>query len=207
MCLRAEIYGDPKEHPQSETYWGHVNPIGPRACYDEGKRVSETLAYSYYNQEDVQVRVVRIFNTYGPRMLSDDGRVVSNFITQSIQGKNLTIYGDGKQTRSFQFVHDLVSGMIALMESDYHLPVNIGNPEEYTIEDFASYIKKETKTASLIIKLPAVTDDPQQRKPDIRRAEEVLGWKPTFPVQFGIKETVRYFQAENDLYDRWGDNQ
>jgi UDP-glucuronate decarboxylase len=189
-----EVYGDPEEHPQKETYWGHVNPIGPRACYDEGKRVAETLTYAYEKQDGVEVRVARIFNTFGPRMNAEDGRVVSNFIMQALTGSNITVYGDGKQTRSFQYVHDLVDGLIALMNAEYNQPVNIGNPDEYTIQQFAEMIRKEVNPDAVITHLPATTDDPQKRQPDISRAREILGWKPKFDVKTGIAETVEYFK-------------
>jgi len=195
LTSTSEIYGDPDVHPQTEDYWGNVNPIGIRACYDEGKRVGETLAYCYHRQNDVDVRVARIFNTYGPRMSSNDGRVVSNFIMQALEGKDITIYGDGTQTRSFQYVHDLVSGLIALMESDYTQPVNIGNPEEYSVTQFAEYIRDNVNVNTNIVFLPAVSDDPRKRRPDIRRAKEILGWEPRFSVKQGIQETVEYFRT------------
>ncbi|CAG8564675.1 8627_t:CDS:2 [Funneliformis caledonium] len=191
-----EVYGDPEEHPQAETYWGHVNPIGPRACYDEGKRVAETLTYAYMHQDNVDVRVARIFNTFGPRMNENDGRVVSNFIMQALKGEELTIYGDGLQTRSFQYVHDLVDGMILLMNRDYMEPVNLGNPDEYTIREFAELIRSEVNSSCKIKSLPAPTDDPKKRRPDISRAEQILGWKPRWPVKQGIGETVKYFQRQ-----------
>ena len=189
-----EVYGDPEVHPQSEEYWGHVNPIGPRACYDEGKRVAETLTYAYAQQDRVQVRVARIFNTFGPRMNEEDGRVVSNFIMQALKGDDITVYGDGKQTRSFQYVHDLVDGLIALMAGNFSQPVNLGNPEEYTIREFAEVIRKEINPNAKIVHLPATTDDPQKRRPDITRAQTQISWEPRFPVEQGIKETVEYFR-------------
>lgn len=192
----SEVYGDPEVHPQPETYWGHVNPIGPRACYDEGKRVAETLAYAYEKQSNVSVRVARIFNTYGPRMHANDGRVVSNFIIQSIQGDPITIYGNGEQTRSFQFVSDLVNGLVALMESNYSKPVNIGNPDERSIITFAKEIKEMVGGKSEIRHLPPVVDDPQRRRPIIDLAKEVLHWEPTVPLRKGLKKTVDYFRAE-----------
>ncbi|EIE83789.1 hypothetical protein G6F47_010963 [Rhizopus delemar] len=202
LASTSEVYGDPEEHPQKETYWGHVNPIGPRACYDEGKRIAETLTYSYMRQEDVEVRVARIFNTFGPRMSPSDGRVVSNFIMQAIKGSPLTIYGSGEQTRSFQYVHDLVDGLILLMNSDYSEPVNIGNPDEYTIKDFANTIRDIVLTPPLspehvdLQLLPAVKDDPKKRKPDITRAMTQLSWEPRFSVKEGLQETVDWFKAQ-----------
>lgn len=178
LASTSEIYGDPEVHPQVESYWGHVNPIGPRACYDEGKRVAETMSYTYANQENVEVRVARIFNTFGPRMHFNDGRVVSNFIIQALQNKNLTLFGTGFQTRSFMYVSDLVDGLIKLMNSNISIPINLGNPEEYTIYEFAEMIKKEVGGMSKIIHLPPVEDDPRKRKPDIQKAWEYLHWKP-----------------------------
>ncbi|KAI9193230.1 uncharacterized protein BJ171DRAFT_532218 [Polychytrium aggregatum] len=196
LTSTSEVYGDPDQHPQSESYWGNVNPIGPRACYDEGKRVAETLTYAYAKQDKVDVRVARIFNTFGPRMNENDGRVVSNFIIQALKGEDLTIYGEGDQTRSFQYVHDLVDGLIALMESNYSEgPVNIGNPDECTIRHFAEVIKEMVQSKSKIIKLPPTEDDPRRRRPDISRAKKVLGWEPKFSVRQGIEETVDYFRS------------
>ncbi|KAK4318517.1 hypothetical protein Pmani_010485 [Petrolisthes manimaculis] len=196
IASTSEVYGDPEVHPQTESYWGHVNPIGPRACYDESKRISETLAYSYGKQENVQVRVARIFNTYGPRMHINDGRVVSNFILQALTGQDITIYGSGKQTRSFQYVSDLVDGLIKLQNSNYSLPVNLGNPDEHTIEEFASIIHEMVGGKSMIINKDAMEDDPQRRKPDITRATNMLGWQPLVPLQKGIKKTVTFFRRE-----------
>ena len=190
------MYGDPKESPQKETYWGHVNPIGPRACYDEGKRVAETMMYAYKEQSNLEVRVARIFNTFGPRMHPNDGRVVSNFIIQALQGKDITIYGDGSQTRSFQYVDDLVEGLIRLMNGNYSGPVNIGNPEEFLVQDFATLVKETIKSPSKIINLPATRDDPKQRKPDISLAWEQLQWRPKVPVRDGILKTIEYFRKE-----------
>jgi UDP-glucuronate decarboxylase len=170
----------------------------PRACYDEGKRVAETLTYSYALQDKVDVRVARIFNTFGPRMNEEDGRVVSNFIMQALENRDLTIYGDGKQTRSFQYVHDLVDGLIALMEGNYTQPVNLGNPDEYTILDFAETIRSQVNKDAKINMLPATVDDPQRRKPDITRAQTFLGWSPRVPVEQGIAETVAYFKSVID---------
>ncbi|XP_076661800.1 UDP-xylose synthase [Halictus rubicundus] len=196
IASTSEVYGDPNEHPQSETYWGHVNPIGPRACYDEGKRVAETLSYAYMRQEGVSVRVARIFNTFGPRMHMNDGRVVSNFILQALQNDSITIYGSGKQTRSFQYVSDLVDGLVALMASNYSQPVNIGNPVEHTIEEFALIIKDLVGTNSKVVELAAVEDDPQRRRPDITRAKKYLNWEPKVPLAEGLKKTIMYFAKE-----------
>mmetsp|Transcript_7635 Transcript_7635/g.9046 ORF Transcript_7635/g.9046 Transcript_7635/m.9046 type:complete len:426 (-) Transcript_7635:209-1486(-) len=196
LTSTSEIYGDPEIHPQPESYWGHVNPIGPRSCYDEGKRVAETMMYAYKSQEGVEVRVARIFNTFGPRMHPNDGRVVSNFIIQALQGKPITIYGDGHQTRSFQYVDDLVDGLIRLMNGKYDQPVNLGNPDEYTIKDFAHKIHHMTKSNSTIMELPSTTDDPKQRKPDITTAKREIQWSPQVSVNEGLRKTVEYFRSE-----------
>uniref|UniRef100_A0A182PS67 UDP-glucuronic acid decarboxylase 1 n=1 Tax=Anopheles epiroticus TaxID=199890 RepID=A0A182PS67_9DIPT len=196
IASTSEVYGDPDVHPQPETYWGHVNPIGPRACYDEGKRVSETLSYAYAKQEKVNVRVARIFNTYGPRMHMNDGRVVSNFIIQALQNQSITIYGSGRQTRSFQYVSDLVDGLVSLMASNYTQPVNLGNPVERTIQEFAEIIRDLVGCKSKIIELPAVEDDPQRRKPDISRAKKNINWEPRVPLQEGLMKTIDYFRKE-----------
>ena len=198
LTSTSEIYGDPKEHPQKESYWGNVNTIGPRSCYDEGKRVAETMMYSYKNQNAVEIRVARIFNTFGPRMHPNDGRVVSNFIIQALQNKDLTIYGDGTQTRSFQYVSDLVDGLHALMNGNYDLPVNLGNPIEYTIKDFAEYISELTKTKSKIVYLSKSQDDPTQRKPDITTANREISWSPKVSVKQGLMNTIEYFQKVLD---------
>ena len=195
LTSTSEVYGDPEVHPQKESYWGNVNPIGPRACYDEGKRVAETMMYAYESQAQVEVRVARIFNTFGPRMHPNDGRVVSNFIIQALQGKDITIYGNGKQTRSFQFVDDLVEGLIRLMNGPYSQPVNLGNPEEFTVKEFADLIKSITKSNSTIKMLPATKDDPRQRKPDITTAKEQLNWEPKVPVREGLSKAVEYFRT------------
>ncbi|KZT13103.1 NAD(P)-binding protein [Laetiporus sulphureus 93-53] len=203
----SEVYGDPEVHPQPEDYWGHVNPIGPRACYDEGKRVAETLTYGYHRQEGVDVRVARIFNTYGPRMNPYDGRVVSNFIIQALKGEDMTVYGDGKQTRSFQFIHDLIDGLIALMNSDETRPVNIGNQDEFTIGEFAELVREivekvqredgeAPKRQVQVVYKPIPTDDPQKRRPDTTRAREVLNWQPRWSVRMGLEEMVRYYKAK-----------
>jgi len=196
LASTSEVYGDPEVHPQPETYWGHVNPIGPRACYDEGKRVAETMCYAYQKQEKVNIRVARIFNTYGPRMHMNDGRVVSNFILQALQGQPLTIYGTGSQTRSFQYVTDLVDGLIRLMNSNVSLPVNLGNPDERSIFEFAERIIKLTGSNSEITNQPAVQDDPQKRKPVITRAMDNFGWMPVVPLEEGLIKTVEYFRDE-----------
>ncbi|XP_034655297.1 UDP-glucuronic acid decarboxylase 1 [Drosophila subobscura] len=203
IASTSEVYGDPTVHPQPETYWGHVNPIGPRACYDEGKRVSETLSYAYAKQEKVQVRVARIFNTYGPRMHMNDGRVVSNFILQALRNETITVYGNGRQTRSFQYVSDLVDGMIALMASNYTQPVNLGNPVEQSIEEFAQIIKQLVGGPSMIKQTKAVEDDPQRRKPDITRARHYLKWEPKVPLEKGLRQTISYFRNELARSDRF----
>jgi len=196
IASTSEVYGDPEVHPQPESYWGNVNPIGPRACYDEGKRVAETLAYAYNKQSGVEVRVARIFNTYGPRMHANDGRVVSNFVIQALEDKPITIYGSGEQTRSFQYVSDLVQGLVTLMASDYTLPVNIGNPEERSIKTFASLIREMVGSKSEIVHKPEVEDDPQRRRPDISTAKEQLGWQPKVPLEKGLAKTIEYFRKE-----------
>ena len=196
LASTSEVYGDPEVHPQVETYRGNVNPIGPRACYDEGKRIAETLCYAYAKQDNVEVRVARIFNTFGPRMNMGDGRVVSNFIIQALQGKNITVYGKGDQTRSFQYVSDLVAGLVALMNGNYSQPTNIGNPDEYTMLDFAKYIIKMTNSSSNIIFKPLPKDDPMKRRPDITRATTHIGWRPVVTVEEGLKHAVAYFKQE-----------
>jgi UDP-glucuronate decarboxylase len=192
----SEVYGDPAVHPQPESYWGNVNPVGPRSCYDEGKRCAETLFFDYYRQHRMPIKVARIFNTYGPRMLPDDGRVVSNFIVQALQGHDITIYGDGSQTRSFCFVDDLVGGLIRLMESDEDVtgPINLGNPGEFSIKDLAEKVIAQVKSKSSIVFKPLPADDPMQRRPDISQAKEVLGWAPTIPLDQGLERTVNYFR-------------
>ncbi|XP_022288368.1 UDP-glucuronic acid decarboxylase 1-like [Crassostrea virginica] len=196
LASTSEVYGDPEVHPQPEEYWGHVNPIGPRACYDEGKRVAETMCYAYANQDGVQVRVARIFNTFGPRMHMNDGRVVSNFILQALQGENITVYGSGEQTRSFQYVSDLVDGLVRLMNANYSQPINLGNPEEHTIMDFATIIKDLVGGSSKIVNKPAMQDDPKKRKPDITKARKYLQWSPQVPMMEGIRKTIDYFRNE-----------
>jgi UDP-glucuronate decarboxylase len=190
----SEVYGDPKVHPQTESYWGHVNPIGPRSCYDEGKRVAETLMTDYHRQNKVDIRIVRIFNTYGPRMSLNDGRVVSNFIVQALRNQPITIYGDGSQTRSFCYVSDLIEGIIRLMNTDgLTAPVNIGNPDEFTIRQLADMVLSMTGSRSEILHLPAPQDDPVQRRPDISRAKEKLNWEPTVRLKEGLAATIQYF--------------
>ncbi len=194
LASTSEVYGDPTVHPQPEDYRGNVNCTGIRACYDEGKRVAETLTYDYHRQNGVDVRVVRIFNTYGPRMLPNDGRVVSNFIVQALQGQALTVYGDGSQTRSFCYVSDLVEGFIRLMNSDHTEPVNIGNPGEYTILELAQTIQSLINPEAELIYKPLPQDDPKQRQPDITRAKTWLGWEPTVPLEEGLNLTIDYFR-------------
>ncbi len=193
----SEVYGDPEIHPQPESYWGHVNPIGIRSCYDEGKRCAESLFINYHIQNKVKIKIVRIFNTYGPRMHPNDGRVVSNFIVQALKGKDITVYGDGSQTRSFQYVDDLVEGMIRLMNTgdDVSYPVNIGNPGEFTILELAQKVIALTCSKSKIVHLPLPQDDPLQRKPDITLAHKVLkGWEPQIPLGEGLVKTIDYFK-------------
>jgi UDP-glucuronate decarboxylase len=193
----SEVYGDPKEHPQKETYWGNVNPIGIRSCYDEGKRVAETLMMDYHRQNNVDIRIVRIFNTYGPRMAENDGRVVSNFIVQALKGEDITVYGDGSQTRSFCYVSDLVEGFIRLMNCENVTgPINMGNPVETPIIEFAERIIKLTGSSSKIIHMPLPQDDPTQRKPDISLAAEKLGWEPVVALEDGLKKTIEYFDKK-----------
>ncbi|XP_029639019.1 UDP-glucuronic acid decarboxylase 1 isoform X2 [Octopus sinensis] len=196
LASTSEVYGDPEVHPQVEEYWGHVNPIGPRACYDEGKRVAETMCYAYAKQENLEVRVSRIFNTFGPRMHMNDGRVVSNFILQALQNEPITVYGDGTQTRSFQYVSDLVDGLIALMNSNYSQPVNLGNPEEHSVMEFAKIIKSLVGGDSKIVNRPAMQDDPQRRRPNISKALKYLNWKPRIAMIAGINRTIEYFRNE-----------
>jgi UDP-glucuronate decarboxylase len=193
----SEVYGDPQVHPQVETYWGHVNPIGERACYDEGKRAAETLFVNYHRQNNVKIKIIRIFNTYGPRMHPNDGRVVSNFIVQALKGNDITIYGDGSQTRSFQYVDDLVEGMIRMMNSreEFTGPVNIGNPGEFTILQLAEKVIKLTDSKSKIIRMPLPPDDPTQRQPNIDLAKKELDWSPTIPLEEGLIKTIKYFAS------------
>jgi UDP-glucuronate decarboxylase len=195
LASTSEIYGDPEVHPQSEEYRGNVNTIGPRSCYDEGKRVAETLAFDYHRQNDVEIRVARIFNTYGSRMLENDGRVVSNFVVQSLKQQPLTVYGNGSQTRSFCYVSDLVEGLMRLMNSEYTGPINLGNPDEYTILQLAEAIQKMVNPDAEIIFKPLPQDDPQRRRPDITKAKTLLGWQPTIPLQEGLKLTIEDFRS------------
>lgn len=191
----SEIYGDPIVHPQPETYWGNVNPIGIRSCYDEGKRAAETLFMDYYRQHNVNIKIIRIFNTFGPKMAVDDGRVVSNFINQAIRGNDITIYGDGSQTRSFCYVDDLINGIIAMMASDDNIigPINLGNPSEFTMLELAQKVIEFTNSHSKIIHLPLPEDDPKQRKPDITLAKELLNWEPKYDFDKGLEATIKYF--------------
>ncbi|MEB3252268.1 MAG: UDP-glucuronic acid decarboxylase family protein [Cyanobacteriota bacterium] len=198
LASTSEIYGDPQVHPQSEEYWGNVNTIGIRSCYDEGKRVAETLTFDYHRQNNVDIRVARIFNTYGPRMLENDGRVVSNFVVQALQGIPLTIYGDGSQTRSFCYVSDLVEGLMRLMNGDYPGPVNLGNPDEYTIFQLAQTVQTMVNPGVDLIHKPLPQDDPQRRKPDISRAQNFLQWNPTIPLQEGLALTIDDFRLRLD---------
>jgi UDP-glucuronate decarboxylase len=193
----SEVYGDPSVHPQTEDYWGNVNPIGPRSCYDEGKRCAETLFFDYHRQHGLEIKVARIFNTYGPRMHQSDGRVVSNFIVQALKREPITLYGDGSQTRSFCFVDDLVTGLIKLMESPAEVtgPINLGNPDEFTMRRLAELVLTETGVASPLKLMPLPPDDPRQRQPDITRARNILGWEPSTPLVEGLKPTVSYFRS------------
>lgn len=193
----SEVYGDPAIHPQTEDYWGHVNPIGPRSCYDEGKRCAETLFFDYHRQHKLEIKVARIFNTYGPRMHPNDGRVVSNFIVQALKGEPITIYGEGNQTRSFCFVDDLIEGFVRLMNSPPNLtgPINLGNPVEFTIRQLAEKIIELTGSRSTFVKNPLPADDPRQRQPDISLARKELGWKPSIQLEQGLNATIAYFKT------------
>jgi len=193
----SEVYGDPSVHPQTEDYWGHVNPIGPRSCYDEGKRCAETLFFDYRRQLGLQIKVARIFNTYGPRMHLADGRVVSNFIVQALKGEPITLYGDGKQTRSFCYADDLVDGLVRMMDSDNEVtgPINLGNPREYSMAELAERVIAGTGSKSALTYAPLPQDDPRQRQPDISRARELLGWRPTIELEEGLKRTIDYFKT------------
>jgi UDP-glucuronate decarboxylase len=192
----SEVYGDPAVHPQSEDYWGHVNPIGPRSCYDEGKRCAETLFFDYHRQNGLPIKVARIFNTYGPRMHPADGRVVSNFIMQALKGEPITIYGDGSQTRSFCYVDDLIRGLMSLMDTgpDVTGPINIGNPNEFTVRELAEKVIELTGSGSQIVEEPLPQDDPRQRQPDISKAKRDLGWEPTVQLEQGLTQTIDYFR-------------
>jgi Nucleoside-diphosphate-sugar epimerases len=194
LSSTSEVYGDPEIHPQSEDYRGNVNPIGPRSCYDEGKRVAETLAFDYHRQNNVDIRVARIFNTYGSRMLENDGRVVSNFVVQSLKGQPLTVYGDGSQTRSFCYVSDLVEGLMRLMNGEHTGPINLGNPDEYTILELAQAVQKMVNPDAEIIFKALPQDDPRRRRPDITKAKTLLGWQPTVPLQEGLTLTIDDFR-------------
>jgi UDP-glucuronate decarboxylase len=196
LASTSEVYGDPQVHPQTEEYWGHVNPIGIRSCYDEGKRLAETLMMDYHRQNAVDIRIVRIFNTYGPRMAINDGRVVSNFIVQALKGEDITVYGEGQQTRSFCYVSDLVDGMIRMMGCDGFIgPVNLGNPVETTIREFAERITRLTESSSGIVNRPLPADDPKQRQPDITLARTRLGWEPVVPLEDGLRQAIAYFRT------------
>ena len=196
LTSTSEVYGDPLVHPQTEDYWGNVNPIGPRACYDEGKRAAETLFFDYHRQHNLKIKVVRLFNTYGPRMHPHDGRVVSNFVVSALSGKPLTVYGEGKQTRSFQYIEDLIRGLIAMMKSSDEVtgPINLGNPTEFTIAALADMVIAQTGTSSGIEYLPLPQDDPVRRQPDITRAKALLDWAPTIPLSDGLARTIEYFR-------------
>ncbi|MFL6601427.1 MAG: UDP-glucuronic acid decarboxylase family protein [Steroidobacteraceae bacterium] len=193
----SEVYGDPTLHPQPESYWGHVNPIGPRSCYDEGKRCAETLFFDYHRQNGVEIRVVRIFNTYGPRMHPRDGRVISNFIVQALHGSDITIYGDGRQTRSFCYVDDLIDGLVRMMDNevDFVGPVNIGNPGEFTMLELANAVIRLTRSASRLVFVPLPQDDPRQRQPDITLATQKLQWRPAVSLENGLPNTIEYFKS------------
>jgi UDP-glucuronate decarboxylase len=192
----SEIYGDPKVHPQTESYWGNVNPIGIRACYDEGKRAAETLCFDYNRKHGVDIKVVRIFNTYGPRTGVDDGRVVSNFIIQALRGDPITIYGDGSQTRSFCYVDDMINGLVAMMQSSLTGPVNLGNPSEFTVKELAMMVLRLTQSSSKIMYKELPQDDPQQRRPNISLARDKLSWEPKVDLETGLKETIEYFRTK-----------
>jgi UDP-glucuronate decarboxylase len=197
LASTSEIYGDPQVHPQREDYWGNVNCIGLRSCYDEGKRVAETLMMDYHRQNAVDIRIARIFNTYGPKMAINDGRVISNFCVQALTGQDITIYGDGSQTRSFCYVSDLVEGLVRLMNREgCHEPVNLGNPEEYTIAELAQKILAMTQSAARLVFRPLPPDDPVKRRPDITKARQLLGWQPTVPLAAGLEETIPYFRRK-----------
>lgn len=195
LASTSEVYGDPQVHPQPETYWGHVNPIGPRGVYDEAKRFAEAMTYAYHRAHGVDVRVARIFNTYGPRMRPDDGRLVTNLLVQGLTGKPMTVYGDGSQTRSFCYIDDEVRGLIALLDSDYVGPVNVGNPTEFTVAEFAHLAREVTGNLSEIIHEPLPVDDPMQRRPDISLATSLLGWTPTVDLREGLVRTATYFRS------------
>jgi UDP-glucuronate decarboxylase len=194
----SEVYGDPSVHPQPEDFWGNVNPVGPRSCYDEGKRCAETLFFDYYRQHRLEIKVARIFNTYGPRMHPNDGRVVSNFVVQALKGEDITIYGEGSQTRSFCYVTDLIEGFVRLMNSPAEItgPINLGNPGEFTIKQLAEMVIDMTGSRSKLIFLPLPADDPKQRQPDITKAKEILGWEPKVGLEDGLQDTIEYFRTQ-----------
>ncbi len=196
LTSTSECYGDPLEHPQSESYWGNVNPVGPRSCYDESKRFAESLTMAYHRVHGMRTNIARIFNTYGPRMKLNDGRVVPAFLNQALQGEPVTIFGDGSQTRSFCYVSDMVEGLIRLMQSDERYPVNLGNPDEMTIQEFADYICRFTGASSPIEYVPLPEDDPKRRRPDISKAKQLLGWEPVVPLEEGLKLTIEYFKKQ-----------
>ena len=197
LTSTSEVYGDPLVHPQTEDYWGNVNPIGPRACYDEGKRAAETLFFDYRRQHDLPIKVVRLFNTYGPRMHPHDGRVVSNFVVSALAERPLPVYGDGSQTRSFQYIDDLIDGLVAMMDTGHEVtgPINLGNPGEFTIAELAAMVLEQTGSGSPIEYLPLPQDDPVRRQPDITRAEQTLGWQPVVPLADGLARTIAYFRS------------
>lgn len=192
----SEVYGDPEEHPQKETYWGHVNPYGTRSCYDEGKRYAEALIFNYRRKFKLNTKIMRIFNTYGPYMRPDDGRVVSNFVVQAIAGKPLTVYGDGLQTRSFCYISDMIEGIVKMVESNEEGPINLGNPDEFTILELANLVKKITTSKSEIVFKPLPKDDPKMRRPDISLAKKILGWEPKIMLKTGLGKTIEYFSKE-----------
>ena len=194
----SEVYGSPEQHPQKETYWGNVNPVGIRSCYDEGKRFGEALMMSYYRKHNTKIKIIRIFNTYGPRMRIDDGRVVTNFLTQALKGEDITIYGDGKQTRSFCFIEDMVEGVYKMMNSDPEFvgPVNLGNPSEITMNELVETIKKVTGSDSKLVNMPLPKDDPPKRRASIELAKEKLGWEPVIDLESGLKKTILYVKKE-----------
>ena len=200
LTSTSEVYGDPLEHPQNEDYWGNVNPIGPRACYDEGKRAAETLFFDYYRQHGLKIKVVRLFNTYGPRMHPNDGRVVSNFVVSALHGRPLTVYGNGEQTRSFCYIDDLVEGLVRMMQTDDSVtgPINLGNPGEFTIAELAHLVLDQTQSRSELEHLPLPPDDPVRRQPDITRARDVLGWSPAVTLEEGLAPTIDYFRSIAD---------
>ena len=196
LASTSEVYGDPLVHPQPESYFGNVNPLGIRGAYDESKRFAESITMAYHRNHNIDTRIVRIFNTYGPRMRADDGRVVCNFITQALKNEPLTVYGDGSQTRSFQYVDDLVEGFLRLMDMDFHEPVNMGNPDEYTVLELAEKVVELLKSESKVKLLPLPADDPKRRKPDISRAKKLLNWEPKVPLLDGLKKSVEYFSSD-----------